>query len=446
MTMRKCKNLIKFILPWPKNRIYFLLFSGFFLVNCIIPRLYAQQQSRISSDEEAFFIAEKAFDDGFYEVSLGLLERFLKNYSVSDKTANVNLLIGRCYFQQNRFLEALNKFESLLEQPAAKSIQDAVIYWIAEVHFKGNNFSKATIYYKKIISDFFKSSYVASSYYSLGWCLFQERLFSEAMEYFKIVEGRFSKESFALDASFKIVECLYNLKDYKALVDKVEVYLKIFPKESNNIPYLYFYLAEAEYYLGNFSEAINEYSKVLVNTDDSRIQALSKLSMGWSYLKLKQYSLAENIFSQMKAVVLEKTSQDVLLLGRAILSFETNKFNEAGELYGELINLTSDSAVLIQAYAGKADSLYNTADYKKAIEVYKEAQTKLLEIQSQGHKESSQENSIPEEFIDKLHSGLAWAYLKEGEFKAAIDEFQKIAKHTEDNIVKNSVLCQIGDA
>lgn len=441
------KKLIKFLTRTRNG--YLFLFLVFFLISPLIPRVYAAQPpSRTSSDDEAFFIAEKAFDDGFYEVSLRLLERFLKNYPASDMTADVNLLIGKCYFQQNRFIEALNKFESLLDQPAAENIQDSVIYWIAEVHFKGNNFSKAAVYYRKIISDFFKSPYVASSYYSLAWCLFQEHLFSEAVEYFKVVERRFPREPFASDASFKIVESLYNMKDYEGVRGKVKDILEDFSKESDKIPYLYFYLAEANYYSDDFSEAVKEYSKVLVNTEDSRMQSLSRLSMGWSYLKLKQYLRAGNVFSQIREAGLEKGSRDTLLLGRAILFFETQKFKEAEELYSELINLASDPLVLIQAYTGKADSLYNLADYKKAIEVYREAQSKLSEIgkDDRSHRGNSNAWSTPQEIIDKIHSGLAWAFLKEGEFKAAIDEFQKIAKHTGDKIVKNSVLCQIGDA
>ena len=41
-----------------------------------------------------------------------------------------------------------------------------------------------------------------------------------------------------------------------------------------------------------------------------------------------------------------------------------------------------------------------------------------------------------QELIDKmLHYGLAWAYLKEGEFKQAIEEFQRIVNQTEDKVV-----------
>ncbi|MDP2937985.1 MAG: tetratricopeptide repeat protein, partial [Candidatus Omnitrophota bacterium] len=392
--------------------------------------LLAQEPSK---EEETLFVAKKAFEDGFYDVALGLFGRFLKNYPSSSKIPEVNLLTGECYFRQNRFLDALAKFEELQGQGAAQNIKDAILYWVAEVHFKGNNFTKASQYYKAIIEGFPKSSYCLYAYYSLGWCLFQEAKFDEAIKYFKIVEEKFPKEPQAQDSSFKIIECLYNLKDYSGLKDSLKSYLKLYSKDTAHVPYLYFYMAEADYYLTNFQEAIDEYSKVITSSGDERIQGLSKLGIGWAYLKLKRYKESGDTFSEIKTDNLDKKNRDILLLGKATLSLETKSFTEAGNLYGELANTTLDQVILIQAYLGKADAYYNTAEYKKAISVYEEALNKTSES-------ASQEN------VDKLHYGLAWAFLKEGEFKKAIDEFQKIAKHTEDKIVKVAALCQIGDA
>ena len=326
-----------------------------------------------SKEEEALFVAKKAFEDGFYEVSLGLLERFLKNYPDSSKQSEANLLIGRCYLQQSRFLEALKKFEELLNQPRDSNIKDAVIYWIAEVHFKGNSFNTAAGYYRMIIDGFPKSAYLAAALYSLGWCLFQEQEFEEALRVFKIVEEKYPKEPQAKDVPFKIIECLYNLKDYSGIKEKVKTYLKIYSREPTRLSYLYFYMAEADYYLNNFNEAIDEYSRVLKNNPDDKVQALSRLGQAWSYLKLKQYKDGEAAFSEIKTDSLEKRSLDVLLLGKAILMAETNRVNEAQRIYGELLNTTSDPLVLIQAYLGKGDCLYNLADYAEAINVYKEA-------------------------------------------------------------------------
>jgi len=400
---------------------WFLLF-GFFC--------FAQD----NKEEETLYVAKKAFEDRFYDVSLGLLERFLKNYPDSSKQVEVNFLIGQCYFHQSRFLDALAKFEELASLPQALNIKDAVLYWIAEVHFKGNSFNTAAAYYKKIIDEFPKSSYIAASLYSLGWCLFQEQKYGQAIEYFKITEERYSKEPIGRDVPFKIIECLYNLKDYAGLKEKSKSYLKIYSKDATRLSYLYFYIAEADYYLNNFNEAIDEYSSVLKNNPDIKTQALSKLGMSWAYLKLKRYKDAGDAFLEIKTDNLEKRSFDVLLLGKAILSQETNRLNEAKKIYDELLSETSDELILLQAYLGEADVFYNLAEYTDAINVYKQALDKI------------KSESVPQELIDKLHYGLAWAYLKQGEFKEAIKEFQNIAKESEDKIVKVSALCQIGDA
>jgi TolA-binding protein len=260
--------------------IKFLLIFAFFF-----PQVVLAQSEK---EKESFFVAKRAFEDGFYDVSLGLAERFLKNYPDSQQHPQVNLLIGECYFHQSKFLDALAKFEQLLEDPSAKDIKDAVLYWIAEVHFKGNSFGKSASFYKKIIDDFPNSTYLPAAYYSLGWCLFQEQKFALALEYFKIAESRYPKEQQAKDISFKIIECLYNLKDYLGLKDKAKVYLKESAGDNFRTSYLYFYSAEADYYLDNFADAIQAYSKAIADSSDERIKALSKLGLGWSYLKSKK--------------------------------------------------------------------------------------------------------------------------------------------------------------
>jgi TolA-binding protein len=402
------------------------------LLLCFIfnPSLVCSQESK---EEESLFVARKAFEDGFYEVSLGLLEKFQKTFPNSDKKAEVGLLVGQCYFYQNKYLDALKKFEELLAQPSSRPIHDAVYYWIAEVHFKGNNFSKAAEFYKKIIDGYPKSPYFPAAYYSTGWCFLQQGRYAEALKYFRAVEEKFPKDPLARESAYKAIECLYNNKDYLQMKDDLKGYFKNYPKDLSRIPYLYFYAAEAEYYLNNFSEAVKEYSKVISSTKDEKMLALSKLGIGWSYLKEKRYKNAEEVFAEIKEESLEKPALGTLLLGEAIIAGEDKKFREAEKIYDRILGATADPSVLIQAYLGKADILYNLNDYDRAVSVYNLALENVSE-------------AVSRELVDKIHYGLAWAYLKGGHFKEAIDEFQKVARQSEEKTVKVSALCQIGDA
>ncbi len=392
--------------------------------------VFAQETSK---EFEALFVAKKAFEDGFYDVSLELLERFLKNYPDSKESAEANLLVGQCYFQQNRFLDALQQFAKLADNPKAKDFQDAIYYWTAEVHFRGNNFSKAREYYKKVVDNFPDSSFTPASLYSLGWCLFQEQYYTKAMEYFRQVEEKYAKESYGQDAGFKIIECLYNLKDYSVLKENAKKYIKAYAKDPLRSAYLYFYLAEADYYLNNFDEAVNEYGRCQEMAGDEKLKALAGLGQAWSYFKAKQNSQAEAAFAKVKFENLEKSNQGALLLGRAGLLAENRSYLQAKNIYQQVALTADDPAVIVQGYLGQADACYNLADYKEAVKIYQEALTKLSA-------------SLPQEILDKIYYGLAWAYLKEGEFKNAIEEFRKVAKQSEDKTFKVSALCQIGDA
>ncbi len=422
-------NAIRY--PLSVKTLFFLMVAICVLVFAFRVSSFAQE---VDKEQESLYVAKKAFDDKFYDVSLGLLERFLKNYPDSVKAQEANFIIGKCYFYQNRFLDALNKFEELLKEPVVGKIKDSLFYWIAELHFKGNNFNKASAYYKMLINEFPNSSYAPLAYYSLGWCSFQERDFKQAISYFKIVEEKYHKQIQTEDARFKLIECLYNLKDYVGLKEKVSAGLKAYSKDPVIMASLYFYIAEADYYLGNFAESLGAYSKAIANSSDERIQVLSKLGMAWSLLKLKKYDEAQDIFSQVKVKGLEGRDLDVLSLGKAMLKFETNHVFEALQLYAGLLETTTDPQVLTQAYLGKADAFYNLGDYSQAINVYKEGLNAAVK------------KVVAGEIIDKMYYGLGWSYLKQGEFKNAIEEFRKIVKTTDDKVVKISALCQIGDA
>ena len=418
------------------RKTFIFLIAGMFILSNgiagIFPSAAAQESNK---EEESFFVAKKAFDDGFYDVAMSLLSRFTETYPASSKIGEAHVLIGRCYFNQNKFLDALHKFEDIQSQPYAKNVKDSVLYWMAEIHFKGNNYTKAETYYKMIIDGFPKSSFLPSAYYSMGWCLFQEQKYNEALEYFRSLEDKFEGQPQAKDAALKIIECLYNLKQYSALKEKAKTYLQPLAKETEKILYLNFYVAEADFYTNNFPEAIDGYSAVIKSSgNNEKLQAIARLGLAWSYLKTKQYTPADESFKSIQETNLEKKSRDVLLLGKALLSSETGNFEESKNIYSDLISSASEPLTLVQAYLGKGDSLYNLADYKEAIVLYKEALSK------------SESSPVPGEITDKVHYGLAWAYLKDGEFKDAIKEFQKIVKNSDDKIVKASALCQIGDA
>ncbi len=343
----------------------------FILIAIICLPLFSYAQAG-NKEEEVFFVAKKAFEDGYYEASLGLFNRFQKEFPDSSKVSEAELLSGESLFYQNKFNEALSSFEKLLNKPSAVNIKDAVIYWIAETHFKKNDFPKAAETYRMLVSAFPNSSYVPSAVYSLGWSLFEEGKFSEAMEYFKVIEDKYPQEPQVLDASLKSLECLYNLKEYSALREKSKQLIKFFSKDSARRAYLYFYLAEAEYYLDSFNRALEFFGRAVKESSDKKIRSLSHLGAGWAYLKLNEYKKAEAEFSLVNKEGLNRKSLEAWALGRADLCLKQGKLEDARLFFQEAADLSDDKSVKEAALVQIGDIYYDLGDYPKAIGLYKE--------------------------------------------------------------------------
>lgn len=386
---------------------------------------------------ELLFMAKKAYEDGFYEVSLGMLERFQKDFRNSSKLAQARLLSGQCYFNQGRYLEALNIFETLLNNAQAKSLKDAVYFWMAEVHFKGGNFQRSAGLYQKLIDEFPQSSYCPAAYYSLGWSFSQSGQYKHALDAFKRLLEKFPQEPQSKDAAFKLIECLYNLKEYSELKNKVNPIFKLYANDTLRLPYLFFYLAESEYYLNNFNEAARNYLKSAQTFGDQKVQALARLGLGWSYLKLAKYKEAEDIFSDIKQNLLDKKSLDIFILGQATLNSATNRIYEAKKLYDQLIATSGDPLILIQAYLGRADAFYNLAEYAQASASYEEALEKI---------NNSVKSGIPEELIDKLQYNLGLSYIKQGKVESGARILKGSVRKIHNKERGANLFLQIGDA
>ncbi|MDP2044401.1 MAG: tetratricopeptide repeat protein, partial [Candidatus Omnitrophota bacterium] len=335
-----------------------------------------------------------------------------------------------------------------MNEPAPNNFKDAVYFWIAEVHFKGNNFQKAAAFYERVVNDFPQSPYAPAAYYSLGWSFSQIGKYARALEVFQSLQEKFPKEPQSKDAGFKIIECLYNLKKYSELRNKVNPYFKLYANDGLRLSYLYFYLAESEYYLNNLEDAAGNYLKSSQVTVDDKVKALAKLGLAWANLKLKRYKEAEDAFTDINQSNLDKKSMDILLLGRGVLMSQDNRVYESKKIYDQLISESSDPLVLVQAYLGKADALYNLAEYVQAAKVYKEGLDRIDKDRTEGRglASDSQSQNAPAELLDKLRYNLGLAYIKQGQLKAAIEELNAVAGSSRDQEVKVGAFSQIGDA
>ena len=384
-----------------------------------------------TSEKELFLVAQKAFDDGFYDVAIRYIEDFLQKYPQTEKRAQANLLLGQCYFLKNEYLKAFNIFQELL--PNAE-LKDAVLFWLGETYLKGSDYLQAEKQYRQLLELYPDSIYAPQGLYSLAWTFFDQKKYEEALTYFQKLLKQFPAHQLVDDASYKIGECSYNLKKYDDAVEYFKKYVLSFPQSSRH-DQAYFYIAESYYYQEDFSSALDYYGKTAEISRDPKAVLMSTVSRGWCALKLKNYDQAKGFLDAAQTMAQTKGMlSDDIFLGQASLYTEMNDYEKALDNYQQIIDKFPDSARIADSYLGKANILYSLKNYDQAIVVYQTVIDKF----------SSREES--KDIVEKAHFGLAWTYLKQGNIDLSIKSFKDIMDQSENKIVKISALTQIGDA
>lgn len=384
-----------------------------------------------NSAQEIFLIAQKAFDDGFYDVAIRYINQLTQDYPQTDKIIQANLILGQCYYFKHQYLKAFDIFQNLLKYPEFK---DATLFWLGETYLKGSDYQNAENNYRQLIDIYPDSIYTPQAYYSLGWVYYEQSLFSKAKDTFQTLLKRFPTHQLAEDASFKLGESEYSAHNYKSTIEYFRNFIKGFEQATRHAE-AYFYIGESYYYLEDYPNAIDYYAKAEQISKDNKLSLMSNLSLGWANLKLKNFSQAEIYFKKAMEFAQEKAIvSDDVFLGLANLYSETGKYKEALDAYTQLIENFPSSKRIAEAYLGKANTYYLLKNYEKAIETYESITYEIAN------------DLTKQDILEKAYFGLAWANLKAGKIDASIKIFETIKDKTESKTVKISALTQIGDA
>lgn len=382
-------------------------------------------------ETELFLVAQKAFDDGFYDVAVRYINQFIEQYPLSQKRIEANLLLGQCYFFQSQYLKAYNIFQSLLPYPEHN---DATLFWLGETYLKGSDYHQAENQYQQLIEKYPESLYSPQAYYSWGWSLFEQQKYDAAKETFLKFIKLFADHLLAEDTLLKIGECAYNSLQYEEALNHFKDYVTRFPQSPHH-DQAYFYIGESYFYLENYPDAITYYTKASDISRDDKIIFMSKVSIGWSYLKLSEFHQSQKFFDEAKYLSQQRDMPaDEILLGQATLYGELNDYQKALDTYNQLMDNFPQSPRIAEAHLGRANTLYLLEQYTDSINEYNQVLVMF-----------STDSSLSE-IVEKARFGLAWSYLKQNSLELAIKNFEEIMNQTKSKVIKVSALTQMGDA
>ncbi|MBD3264059.1 MAG: tetratricopeptide repeat protein, partial [Candidatus Omnitrophica bacterium] len=389
--------------------------------------IFASGALNAQDDRERFNVALKAFSDNFYEASLSLFERFVDEFPESPLVPRARLYVAKCYYYNQNYPRALEAFKELLEPVSEdySSFRDEIYFFLGLIHFKGKNFQESLQNFEKIINDYRNSEFIWNAFYMSGRNYIEIGEFENA----EAVLKRVIKKSAKVDLTGKAYLQLMNLKlkdeDYAGVLKLGSEYFDDFAQNGDD-PRVYFYLGESHYALENWGEALDNYQKALTLNPDNKLKDLLQQSVGLTYL-------AKGDLNKAKSSIDSIANREMRFYSQGLYYFKTEDYIQALETFNMFMRNFPRSNFISNVYLNKADLFYEMGRLKDSLFTYKYIIDNF-------------DSADKPDIINKAHYGLAWCYLKDGEFKKAIEEFKKTIEYTDNPTVKISSQIQIADA
>ncbi|MFA6281593.1 MAG: tetratricopeptide repeat protein [Candidatus Omnitrophota bacterium] len=393
-----------------------LMFSVFFLANAFCAN---------NLEKERFFVAGKAFSDGFYEASLSLFKKFVEDFPESSDVYTAKLYMAKCYYFKGDYPNAISMLGDLSSKKETGDIMDEVYYWLAEVHYKGKSFKDSLFYATKITEDYPSSKYIWQAHSLLGLDYLELSDIDNAEEHLEKIIEKCNDQELQETAYSSLLNFYFQNKNYSRIISLGEKYTKMYPK-GKLIPNVYFYLGEAFYDRKDIEQAIRSYKRALETSSDTYLNDLIYQGLAFSFVSKEEYDTAKNNITQIK-------DEELRLYSEGVYCYKTGAHQRALEIFDKLLKDFAQSKNTTSIYLTKADTLYEMGRLNDSLSTYKYILDNFKGLQYAA-------------LLDKAHYGVAWCYLKKGEFRKAIEEFKNTLKYTNNSVVMVSSQIQIADA
>ncbi|RXK52420.1 tetratricopeptide repeat protein [Aquirufa rosea] len=390
---------------------------------------------KVDPDEEfAFAAAYYAGVINFGEKRYGEASNdFRKAEGSSRFRKDIPNWIAMCYYHEGKFNELLNYAEPILKQKKPGYNLDELSLLVAEVQFKLSYFEKAVIsygLYKKLNP----TKITSEIQYRFGYSLYKTNKFNEASDELKSLAGK--KDTLAQFAAFTL-----GLAQLKS--GNLEATLQAFGQakdlgfNSQIQEEAFFNHAKVMLDLGKASETIysiqefnKKFPKSKFTEESTELVAEAFIHSNNIQAALDYLKSLSNRNSKLNAAL------QTLTYNLGVKAYNENKFDQAIEMFQTSTENPESSDLKYQALFGKGEALSQQKKYEQAIQVYSPLLIGTPPV------------SNPNDFIQKVRMGLAYAYFNIKDFakanvlfKAYVDRL-KLSPNAKNN---PSVLIRLAD-
>ncbi|HVO72825.1 MAG TPA: tetratricopeptide repeat protein, partial [Ignavibacteriaceae bacterium] len=384
------------------------------------------------------------FNKGEYYKCRINFDQLIDEYPETEYTGTARYFIGESFIAENKLDEALSFLKEAVENKRKNKYIDYSIYSLASLYEKTGDYENAVKYYDNLLSYHKESSLAPFAQICIGVCYFKLKDYQSAIvELSNPLLNELPQDLYP-QSLYLLANCYYRVQEYE---NAEKTYLKIiqgypglendkdiryglawayFQENKYNDAYnifdflsagddsiaikSFYWKGEAKRYAGKESEALNIYKEFMKKYPDAKIASGVQYQLGVLSFNEKNFENAESFINDALS------SGDGRVRARAYTlqgEIELNKreYDKARQSFEEAINISvTYPDIKKRAMLGFGASLYYLNQYADAVSNLEQ----LAEIDPSFEK-------------DKANFYLAESYFYKGNYKEAINCYNKIA-------------------
>ncbi len=331
---------------------------------------------------------------------LRLLEDFNRNYPESIYKTKIYFKLGRFYFQQKKYGEAVAWFDKLHTLDIDEGDRDEYFFKKGYANFQEKKFSEARAAFYEVKDS--TSQYSSPSLYYFSHIAYQEKSYQTALEGF---EKLLSDDRFKEVVPYYITQIYYLQGRY----DEITRFspLLVDDVKSSNTNSMNHLIGDAFYRVGKYDEAVAYLEKYNAKSKTSRGE---DYQLGYAYYRIGDYLKAIKLFDKVSQVKDSLGQIAFYHVGECYLKSGNNAY--ARTAFDAASRIDADKKI-------QEDALYNYAvlSYKLDVNPYDEA-VEALHLYLKNYPNSDRKNEIYQYLVN--------VYTTTNRYEAALESLDKL--------------------
>ncbi len=316
------------------------------------------------TEDDYYQLAYAYYSINDYENAIRNFERIIRG---DNKMAqNAYYLLADCYIKTGNKRSAINAFKAAYEMDFIPEITQDALFNYAKLAYQlsYSPFNESIISFQRYIDKYPNSPRINKAYEYLIDLYLTTNNYRDAISSMEKIELNTPnlRKAYQRITYYRGIE-LFNNTDYETAINYFRRSMQ-YPENNIINAQCIYWIAEANFRMGNYDKAINKYNKFLITPGAFSLKEYNKAyyDLGYAYFNIERF---ENAITQFRKFISEGTDNNRLLndayLRLADSYFITNNYSNAIDYYDRAINkgiFDVDYAVFQKATAFGATGNY----------------------------------------------------------------------------------------